>query len=399
MSPPALPRLSGRRVLVGVSGSIAAYKAADLVRQLRHAGAEVRVVMTRGATAFVTPLTFEALSAHPVLDSALQTDQGAIGHVELAYWAEALVVAPATAQVLAKLAAGLADDALTTTALSVNGPLLVAPAMESRMWHHPATQHNVATLRDRGAVVVGPARGDLASGRAGDGRLVEPADIVAAVGAALGPGDYAGRVVLVTAGPTAEDLDPVRYLTNRSSGKMGYALAQAAAGRGAEVVLIHGPTALPAPAGVEMVAVRSAQQMHDAVFARRDRADVIIMAAAVADYRPAAVSEQKRKKGDGPLTIAFERTPDILAALGASDFAGTLVGFAAETENIEAYAKDKLARKQCDVICANDVSAGQGFGAEDNHLRLFFKDGRDLDLGRGRKAALAQRILDEVRPA
>lgn len=351
--------------------------------------------MSRGATAFVRPLTFEALTAQPVLTDALETADGAISHVELAYWADALLVVPATAHTLAKLALGLADDALSTTALSVDGPLLLAPAMESRMWHHPATQAHVESLTRRGARCIGPVRGHLASGRSGDGRLADPVDIVNAVAAAFAPRDYAGRRVLVTAGPTAEDLDPVRYLTNRSSGKMGFALAAAAAARGADVVLICGPTAVPPPE-VPTVAVRSAQDMYDAVFAEKDHADVVIMAAAVADYRPRHRALEKRKKTDSPLALDLERTPDILSALGHSNFEGALVGFAAETENVEQHARDKLARKNADLICANDVSDGQAFGRDENHVRLYFRDGHVEDLGVGPKRRLADKILDGI---
>jgi phosphopantothenoylcysteine decarboxylase/phosphopantothenate--cysteine ligase len=394
--------LQGRHVLLGIGGSIAAYKAALLVRELRAAGATVRAAPTRAGERFITALTLEALSGRPCLGDVLDVEAGEIPHVEEAYRADLVMVAPATANLMAKMAHGFADEALLATLLSYEGPLVVAPAMETRMWTHPATRENVATLKARGAHLVEPAAGPLASGRSGPGRLAPLEVILEVARTALTDSDLEGRHILVTAGPTAEDLDPVRFLTNRSSGRMGLALALAARRRGARVTLVHGPLAADAPPalGVHAVSVRSAQQMHDAVMDAVAEGDVdaAILAAAVADYTPATVHERKLKKDDGPLDqLALSRTPDILAALGARADPPLLVGFAAETEDVEANARKKLAKKGCDLICANDVSAaGVGFASEDNAVTLIRKDGKARALPKADKLHIAYGILDEV---
>jgi phosphopantothenoylcysteine decarboxylase/phosphopantothenate--cysteine ligase len=391
--------LADKHVLLGITGSIAAYKAPLLVRELVATGASVRALATRAATKFVTPLTLEALTGRGVMTDSLEMQQGRIPHVEEAYAADIALIAPASADALAKLAAGFGDEALYATLLSYAGPLVIAPAMETNMWAHPATQANVRTLRERGAVIVEPEAGELASGREGKGRLAELSHILDAARAALAAPDLAGKRVLVTAGPTVEDVDPVRFLTNRSSGRMGVALAARAAARGADVVLVHGPMQVPAPAGTRAVAVRSAQQMHDAVMAEVDTVDAAILAAAVADWRPAEAAAEKKKKGaDDKLTLELVRTPDILAALGARAERPVLVGFAAETEDVATNARAKLARKNCDAICANDVSGAEtGFASEDNELTVYLKDGAERALGRASKTALADGVLDVVR--
>lgn len=393
--------LGGKQVLLGVSGSIAAYKACDLARQLVAEGARVRVAPTRAATRFVTPLTFEALTKAPCLTDVLAMEDGRIPHVEEAYDADLVVVAPATANVIAKMAHGMADEALLATLLSVRAPVVVAPAMETRMWRHPATQENVELLRSRGAILVDPDDGKLASGREGEGRLASLERILEAARRALTEPDLERRHIVITAGPTAEDIDPVRYLTNRSSGRMGFALATAASRRGALVTLVHGRTSAPLPTGqgIELVSVRSAQDMHDAVMATLDerRVDAAILSAAVADFRPRAAKTEKIKKESGGLEVAFERTPDILAALGKREDRPVLVGFAAETSNLAENAQRKLEEKRCDLICANDVSApGLGFDSEENHLVVYRKGGEPLDLGRGSKLTLAHGVLDSV---
>nr|WP_241094209.1 bifunctional phosphopantothenoylcysteine decarboxylase/phosphopantothenate--cysteine ligase CoaBC [Xanthomonas bonasiae] len=386
--------MQGRRVLLCVGGGIAAYKALELVRRLREAGAEVQVAMTAGAQQFVTPLSFQALSAHPTRTSLWDSAaEQAMGHLELARWADRVVVAPATADLLARLAHGLADDLVTTLCLATNAPLTVCPAMNHRMWLHPATQANVATLRQRGASVVGPNDGPLAEGESGPGRLAEPEDIVAAlaagraaaaaplaaptpVAASAGGGALHGLRLLISAGPTYEDLDPVRYLGNRSSGKMGYALAAAAARQGASVVLVSGPVHLPTPDGVQRIDVRSAAQMRAAVLGALP-ADIYIGTAAVADYTPRQVAAQKIKKSGEMLTLELVRTPDILAEVAAQTQALKLVvGFAAETHDIERYARGKLNDKHLDLIIANQVGvAGNGFESDQNAATAYWQQG------------------------
>lgn len=391
--------LADQRILLGVCGGIAAYKAAELVRRLRERGADVQVVMTANATRFVGEATFQALSGRPVRSTLWDAQaEAAMGHIELARWADAIVVAPASASTLARLAHGLADDLLSTLALASTAPLWLAPAMNQAMWAHPATQANIGTLRQRGARILGPGVGDQACGDVGAGRMLEPLEIVAALEQAALPGSslLAGRHVLVSAGPTYEDLDPVRYLGNRSSGRMGFAIAARAAAMGARVTLVAGPVQLPTPPGVRRIDVRSAQQMRDAVLAEADAAEVYIGAAAVADFRPRGVAEDKIKKTQDGLTLALERTPDILAELGARPQRPLLVGFAAETRDVEAYARDKLARKNLDLIAANQVGEGRGFEVADNALVLFSADGRRIDLGHAGKDVLAGRLLEVV---
>ncbi|WP_338123906.1 bifunctional phosphopantothenoylcysteine decarboxylase/phosphopantothenate--cysteine ligase CoaBC [Xanthomonas bonasiae] len=403
--------LQGRRVLLCVGGGIAAYKALELVRRLREAGAEVQVAMTAGAQQFVTPLSFQALSAHPTRTSLWDSAaEQAMGHLELARWADRVVVAPATADLLARLAHGLADDLVTTLCLATNAPLTVCPAMNHRMWLHPATQANVATLRQRGASVVGPNDGPLAEGESGPGRLAEPEEIVAAlaagraaaaaplaaptpVAASAGGGALHGLRLLISAGPTYEDLDPVRYLGNRSSGKMGYALAAAAARQGASVVLVSGPVHLPTPDGVQRIDVRSAAQMRAAVLGALP-ADIYIGTAAVADYTPRQVAAQKIKKSGEMLTLELVRTPDILAEVAAQTQALKLVvGFAAETHDIERYARGKLNDKHLDLIIANQVGvAGNGFESDQNAATAYWQQGA-RSFPAVSKAQLAEQLL------
>lgn len=391
--------MQGRRIVVGVSGGIAAYKSAELVRALVKAGAEVRVVMTAAAREFITPLTLQTLSQHPVaLDTFDLAQEATVGHIELADRAELLVVAPATADVIARLAHGLANDMLTTVALACRAPLLLAPAMNVNMWRHPATRANLRTLVERGAHTVGPDAGELACGWIGEGRMIEPGEIAAACARLLGPRDWAGRRVLVTAGPTFEPIDPVRFVGNRSTGKMGFAIAAAAARRGAEVTLVAGPTALPTPAGVARVDVETALEMRQAVLERVDGTALVVMTAAVADYRPAEVAAQKLKKetlGAAP-SLALTQNPDILRELKGR--AAVVVGFAAETEEVEKHAAEKLRDKGCDLIVANDVSeAGSGFGSDTNRVVILGRDGNVERLPQLGKDEVADRVLDRAR--
>jgi phosphopantothenoylcysteine decarboxylase/phosphopantothenate--cysteine ligase len=393
------------RITLGVTGGVAAYKAAELVRRLQQDGFTVQVVMTRGAREFITPLTFAALSGQKVITDLFSGSEGAeanldsaIEHIAVAQRTDLLLVAPATADIIAKFARGIADDFLTTLYLATTAPVVIAPAMNVNMWNHAATQENVERLRARGVKIVHPDEGYLACGMTGAGRLAGQEDIVAAVRTTLQwKRDLVGESVLVTAGPTCEDIDPVRYLTNRSSGKMGYAVAAVAAQRGAKVVLISGPTALEAPAEVERVDVRSAQEMFDAVHERAATSTIAILAAAVADYRPAQRHDEKIKKNDASLAIEFERTPDILASLAKDKGQRIVVGFAAETERVAENARKKLVSKDADLIVANDVTAeGAGFDRDTNIVTLFAHDGRDLALPKLSKSEVAQRILDEV---
>ncbi len=391
--------LSGQRILLGVSGGIAAYKAADLVRRLREADAEVRVVLTEGAKQFITPLTFQALSGYPVRDSLWDASaEAAMGHIELARWATQILIAPASADVIARLAQGLAGDLLGTLCLASEAPLALAPAMNRVMWAQAATQANIATLRQRGATVFGPGEGDQACGEVGAGRLLEPAEIVGALVALRGPQRLAGRRLLISAGPTFEDLDPVRFLGNRSSGKMGFALAEAAVAMGAEVTLIAGPVALPTPAGLQRIDVRSAAQMHAAVLAALlPGSEVYIGAAAVADYAPVRPQPQKIKKSAAELSLVLTRTPDILAEVAAHAARPRLVvGFAAETEKLAEHAEDKRQRKGVDLIAGNDVSRpGLGFESEHNALSVFTARGRQ-EIPPGPKAEVARQLLSLI---
>jgi phosphopantothenoylcysteine decarboxylase/phosphopantothenate--cysteine ligase len=392
------------RITLGVTGGVAAYKAAELVRRLQQDGFSVQVVMTRGAREFVTPLTFAALSGQKVITDLFAESGGeanlesAIEHIAVAQRTDLLLVAPATADILAKFARGIADDFLTTLYLASTAPVIVAPAMNVNMWNHAATQENVEMLRARGVKIVDPDEGYLACGMTGAGRLAGQAAIVGAVHEALhAVRDLAGEKVLVTAGPTRENLDPVRYLSNRSSGKMGYAVAEAAARRGAHVILVSGPTSLDAPAGVERIDVQSADEMHRAVLEKVADCSIAIFAAAVADYRPTESNGHKIKRNKESTTISLEPTPDILASVARNKGDRFIVGFAAETEHVAENARQKLAAKNADLIVANDVTAeGAGFDHDTNIVTLFARDGRDLALPRMSKSEVAQRILDEV---
>ena len=387
--------LAGRRVLLGVTGGIAAYKAADLVRRLREAGAEVRVVMTRGATEFVTPLTFQAVSGQPVHTELLDADaEAGMGHIELARWADVVLVAPATANFLAQLAQGRAEDLLSTVCVATRAPLFVAPAMNQGMWANEATRENVTRLEQRGVRVLGPGEGDQACGDTGPGRMLEPVELVAALGGARG--GLAGRHVLVTAGPTHEDIDPVRFIGNRSSGKMGYAVAEAARRAGARVTLVSGPVVLAAPDGVDCVRVRSAAEMHAAVMEHVADADVFIGVAAVADWTPVRAADGKLKKEHGPPRIELQATPDIIAEVAGRSPRPYMVGFAAETDAVAEHAAAKRAAKGLDMIAANRVGEpGTGFGADDNELLLITREG-PVELGKGSKRQLATELIARI---
>jgi phosphopantothenoylcysteine decarboxylase / phosphopantothenate---cysteine ligase len=393
------------RITLGVTGGVAAYKSAELVRRLQTEGHTVQVVMTRAAREFITPLTFAALSGQKVItdlfaggDSGDPNLESAIEHIAVAQRTDLLLVAPATADTLAKFARGLADDFLSTLYLASTAPVVLAPAMNVNMWQHPATQENLATLRKRGVRIVEPGEGYLACGMTGPGRLAAQEEILKAVREIVeAQHDLAGETVLVTAGPTYEDLDPVRFLTNRSSGKMGYAVAEAAARRGASVILISGPTALETPQGIERVDVRTAEDMLRAVKSRFAKATIAVFAAAVADYRPAQAATAKIKRTNETLTIRLEPNPDILATVAKEKGERVVVGFAAETDHVAENARKKLEKKNADLIVANDVTAeGAGFDVDTNIVTIFSRDGRDLPLPRLAKAEVAQRILDEV---
>lgn len=398
--------LAGQRILLCVCGGIAAYKAIELVRRLREAGAEVRVAMTANATRFVGGASLQAVSGTPVRESLWdEAAEAAMGHIELARWADQVLVAPATADMLARLAHGFADDLVSTLCLATTAPISVAPAMNNRMWTHPATQANIATLRGRDVRVIGPDDGAQACGEFGPGRLREPPAIVQVLIEALAevrPADLAGLHLLISAGPTFEDLDPVRFIGNRSSGKMGFAIAAAAARRGATVTLVAGPVSLPTPEGVRRINVRSAAQLRDAVLGALP-ADIYIGAAAVADYTPCVVSAEKIKKtaqpgGGETFTVELTRTPDVLAEVAVhASRPKVVVGFAAETNNVERYARDKLERKKLDMIAANQVGrAGCGFESDDNALTVI--DAVDArPLGPAPKTALADALLDLIR--
>ena len=388
--------MDGKRIVLGVTGGIAAYKSADLVRRLRDAGAEVRVVMTRGAQAFVTPLTFQAVSGHPVHTELLDTAaEAGMGHIELARWADHMLVAPATADFMARLAHGLADDLLTTICLATAAPLALAPSMNQQMWANPATRHNCAVLRERGVRLLGPDSGSQACGDRGPGRMTEPAELVAMLFTDQ-PALLAGRHVVVTAGPTYEDIDPVRFIGNRSSGRMGFAVAAAAAEAGARVSLVAGPVRLETPPGVNRRDVRSAAEMHDIALGLARDADVFFGVAAVADYRPAEVAPQKIKKGEPEQTLRLVGTPDILAEVAALPARPFTVGFAAETEHLREHALEKLSRKSLDMIAANRVGQeGSGFESEDNEILLLSAD-REQHLGSGSKMKLARLLIRAV---
>ncbi|MBI3988118.1 MAG: bifunctional phosphopantothenoylcysteine decarboxylase/phosphopantothenate--cysteine ligase CoaBC [candidate division NC10 bacterium] len=391
--------LTGKEIVLGVTGSIAAYKAVELLRELIKREASVTVVMTEGARQFITPLTFATLSKRPVLTDLFTLDyHSRIAHLSTAEGADLLLVAPATANILGKFANGLADDLLTNLFLAAHVPIVIAPAMDLHMWQHPAVQENVRTLQARGIRFVGPEIGELASGLYGPGRLAEILEIIRAIEAILvSPQDLVGMVVLVTAGPTQEPLDPVRYVSNRSSGKMGYAIAEAALARGAKVILVSGPTSLKPPSSVETSFVQTAEEMREAVLKHLPEATIIIKAAAVADYRPVRVLPSKLKKTGEPLTLELIPTPDILEELGKKKEGRILVGFAAETENVIEHAREKLSKKNLDFVVANDVTKeGSGFASETNLVTILDREGHVEELPLLSKKEVAHRILDRV---
>jgi len=390
-----------RNVLLGITGGIAAYKTPDLVRRLREQGADVQVVMTDGATHFVTATSLQAVSGHPVRTSLWDADaEAAMSHIELARWADRVLVAPATADFLAKLATGSAPDLLTTLCLATEAPILLAPAMNHVMWSNPAVQANCRALESRGIRMLGPAEGDQACGESGPGRMLEPADLAARVlqadsGAAIKTGPLAGRRVMVTAGPTREAIDAVRYISNRSSGKMGYALAEAAAAAGARVTLLSGPVAIESPAGVERVFIESADELFAATHARIDDIDIFIGAAAVADYRPRQAAPGKLKKRTTEMNVELVRCPDVLASVARLQDGPFTVGFAAETDRLREYALSKLEGKQLDMIVANEVGDGRGFDQDANEVHVFWRTGeRAFPLTD--KKTLARQLIDLV---
>ena len=393
-----------RKIVLGVTGCIGAYKAAEIVRGLKKDGLAVQVIMTASAREFITPLTLETLSEEPVICKLFgQEREEGIRHISLTEECELLLIAPATANVLAKLAYGIADDFLSTFALANRAPVMIAPAMNTQMLSHPAVQANIATLRERGADFIEPGEGWLACGWLGKGRLAEPEEIVARVKGKLSDrskkkSSLAGQTVLVSAGPTAEPIDPVRVLTNHSSGKMGYRIAEAARDRGARVLLVSGPTALPDPPGVDVVRVETADEMKDAMLSKLNEASVVVMAAAVADYRPETEETSKIKKGPGPRTLKLVRTDDILMEISRRRSPEqTLVGFAAETDDLEARAREKLAKKKLDLVVANDVTRnGAGFGTDTNQVILLAKQGAAEALPLLSKREVAERILDRI---
>lgn len=404
--------LAGKKIVLGVTGGIAAYKAVEIVSRLRKAGAEVHVIMTKEATQFVTELTFREISGQPVVsDMWEKVTHFNVEHIALAQLADLMLIAPATANIIAKAAVGIADDMLSTTILATKAPIYIAPAMNTNMYENPITQRNIAELKSRGFHIIEPAAGHLACGTSGKGRLPEPVDIVGIVSEALTSqnltgqeltsqqltSQLSGKKILVTAGGTIEPLDPVRYIGNRSTGRMGYAVAAEAARRGAEVVLVSGPSALKDPEGVRVIRIETARQMREAVLQEYPTCTAVIKSAAVADYRPAAVAGQKIKKSDDDLTLKLVRNPDILFELGQKKEHQVLVGFAAETCHVEEYARRKLAKKNLDFIVANDVSEEDaGFGVETNRIKLFDRDGNMTAYPLMSKKELAGIILDHV---
>jgi phosphopantothenoylcysteine decarboxylase/phosphopantothenate--cysteine ligase len=391
--------ITGKKILVGVTGGIAAYKAAEVISRLRKLHAEVRVAMTKSATEFITPLTLQSLSANPVhVELFDEPKQWNVEHIALAEHVDAVLVAPATANVLTKMAIGLADDFLSTVLLATRAPIFVAPAMNKAMYHHPATQANLALLKERGIQIIGPARGFQACGTEGEGRMSEPVEIVEALTRLFEGRDWLkGKKALVTAGGTQEPLDPVRYLGNRSSGRMGYAIAQALREAGAETILVSAPTDLAAPLGVTRIAVQTAQEMYDAVLAHFSEVDVVVKAAAVADYRPAVQAEQKIKKDGTNRTLELVPNPDILAELGRKKTSQILIGFAAETENLLANAQQKMQKKNVNLLVANDVTKpGAGFGSPTNIVSFLFPDGRRIDFPQLSKLEVARHLVCEI---
>lgn len=390
--------LANKRIIVGISGGIAAYKAAELVRRLKQYNADVRVVMTTAAQQFITPLTLQALSGNPVHTALLDTAaEAAMGHIQLARWADALLIAPASANCIARIAQGQGDDLLTTLALALHdAPLALAPAMNQAMWLDPATQDNIKLLQSRGVALFGPAEGSQACGDTGPGRMLEADELTAQLASLFETGSMAGLRVTITAGPTREAIDPVRFISNHSSGKMGYALAEAAVEAGAITTLISGPVALPPLARAQMVAVNSAREMYAASIAAATSCDVFIATAAVADYRPRDIAKQKIKKNDNSMVLELERNPDIISAVAALEPAPFCVGFAAETENVVEHARSKLARKGLNLIFANDVAnAGIGFNSDENQVTLISAK-ETLTLDRAPKHKLARILIGEI---
>ncbi|HAS6162780.1 TPA: bifunctional phosphopantothenoylcysteine decarboxylase/phosphopantothenate--cysteine ligase CoaBC [Vibrio vulnificus] len=392
--------LAGKKILLGISGGIAAYKCADLTRRLKERGAEVQVVMTKAAKEFITPLTMQAVSGRPVSDSLLDpAAEASMGHIELAKWADLILLAPATADLIARMAAGMGNDLLTTLVLATDAPVAVSPAMNQQMYRNVATQENIATLSRRGMEIWGPAAGEQACGDVGPGRMLEPMQLVALCEQFFQPKPLQDKSILITAGPTREAIDPVRYITNHSSGKMGYALAQTAMQLGANVTLVSGPVSLPTPVNVNRINVDSAQEMYDAVMAQASDHDIFISCAAVADYRPATIAEQKLKKTDDSdeMTITMVKNPDIVASVSAmTENRPFTVGFAAETNDVEVYARRKLEKKKLDLLCANDVSVeGQGFNSSDNAITLYWSQGEKA-LPLNSKGALSMEILKQI---
>lgn len=392
--------LAGKKILLGISGGIAAYKCAELTRRLIERGAQVQVVMTKAAKEFITPLTMQAVSGRPVSDSLLDpAAEASMGHIELAKWADLVLLAPATADLIARMSAGMGNDLLTTLVLATDSPVAVSPAMNQQMYRNLATQENISTLARRGMHIWGPAAGEQACGDVGPGRMLEPMQLVHLCEQFFQPKLLEGKSILITAGPTREAIDPVRYITNHSSGKMGYALASAAAQMGAKVTLVSGPVSLNTPVGVERINVSSAQEMHEAVMAHANKHDAFISCAAVADYRPQTIASQKLKKTEGndEMVINMVKNPDIVASVAAmTEKRPFTVGFAAETNDVETYARGKLTKKNLDMICANDVSvAGQGFNSNDNAITLYWPEG-ELALALESKEALSFKILEKM---
>jgi len=386
-------------IVLGITGGIAAYKAPDLVRRLRERGGDVQIVMTASAEEFVTGTALQAVSGRPIRSNLWDKEaEAAMSHIELARWADVVLIAPATAEVMARIVSGGAPDLLTTICLATEAPLAVAPAMNHVMWNNPATQANRKVLEERGVYILGPGVGSQACGETGAGRMLEPDAIATAVfdlGTSKGEGLLAGKKVVITAGPTREPIDPVRYISNRSSGKMGYAMARAAIAQEAEVVLISGPVNLPEPAGAEVRSVLSAQDMYEAAHDAMEDADIFISAAAVADYRPADIKEQKIKKNDESMSIDLVRCPDILASIAALDAGPFTVGFAAETEKVDDYARSKLEKKKLDMIIANRVGDDCGFDTDDNSVSVFWSDG-ERRFPTARKSELARNLIELV---
>ncbi|WP_207061796.1 bifunctional phosphopantothenoylcysteine decarboxylase/phosphopantothenate--cysteine ligase CoaBC [Motiliproteus sp. SC1-56] len=389
-----MEQLSNKRILLGITGGIAAYKSAELCRQFKTAGAEVRVVLTPGGAEFITPLTLQALSGNPVHQQLLDpAAEAGMGHIELAKWADLVVIAPASADMIARLAVGMGNDLLSTLCLATEAPIALAPAMNQAMWRDARTQANVARLAELGMKIWGPGVGDQACGDSGPGRMLEPEQLAAEAAACFAPGLLAGKRITITAGPTREAIDPVRYISNHSSGKMGYALAEAAREAGAEVTLVSGPVSLPAPARVNRIAVNSAEEMLAASLATLDECDIFVAAAAVADYRPAEVAEQKIKKRDEQMQIALVKNPDIISTVAGHARRPFCVGFAAETEKLIEHARGKLERKQLDLVVANDVSQpGIGFNSDDNAVTLIDKAG-ETRLAQASKTQLARELV------